>query len=245
MAQRWPPYLQSPSFCTWINWIILLVPELSFSFHICCLQIFLSPPPFLNAKGWTASPFLRATITAGRGEQQTPILSWTLPSCPRHRLHQVQRVISHLLTPCRRARRGLDPSPSEQRRSLVASTASGIWDPTRHRMATNAALVGSRAGPTAPWFHQEIFDWRQVLPAISYLHPIVSGIQFKTILLDFLLLSLSLLPLFPVPLCHDANALLVQDPSIVWKATGSSSHLLLVSLWIFKYILHILNQSFM
>lgn len=99
VAQHLLLCLQPPSFCTWTHHTILLVPELSFSFHICCLQIFLSPPPCLNGKARIASPFLRATIASGRGEQQTPLLSWTSPSCPQHRPHEVQCVISHLLAP--------------------------------------------------------------------------------------------------------------------------------------------------
>lgn len=190
MAQHCPLCLQPPSFCTWTNCTILLVPELSFSFHICCPQIFLSPPPFLNAKAWTASPFLQATITAGLGEQQTPHLM-DPPQLPMTPTQPGAVCNFPLLTPCRRARRGLDPSWSEQTRSLADSTASGMEDPARHRMASNAVLVGSRPEHTAPRFHQYIFDPRQALPAISYLHPIVSGIQFKIILLVFLLLCLS------------------------------------------------------
>lgn len=90
-----------------------LVPELSFSFHICCLQIFLSPPPFLNARIWIASPFLQASITSDHGEHQTPLLPWSLPSCPWPWPYQVQCVISHLLAIHGRVRWGPVPPQSE------------------------------------------------------------------------------------------------------------------------------------
>lgn len=154
VAQCLPLCLQPPSFSTWTNRTIVLVPELSFSFHICSLQIFLSPPPFWNAKAWTASLFLQATITSGHGEKQTPLLLRTLPSCPWHRPYQMQRVISHLLAPCRRVRQGLAPPWSEQTRNLVDATASGTWNATSQGTASNAVLVQSRPGSTAPWFHQ-------------------------------------------------------------------------------------------
>lgn len=207
-------------------WTLLLL-------HICCLQIFLSPPPFLNTKSLTASPFHQAT-TASCHRGWWSLLFMDLPQLPTAPTSPVQfpSFSPHVVCVEMRASpilvgAGMQLQLHQQLEIPEAvgwSLVQCWWDP----------------GSPAPWFlwSKTGLACKTLSPPHCFQDPVQKNV------LDFLLISL-----IPSPVSSSSvmivNTLLVQDPSIVSKATRSSSHLLLLSLWISKCIWCSFNQNFM